>query len=133
MTISKAGTYYCPKCSHAQEFLLYDSLNVTLKPALREMLFQGLINVFRCDGCDFTSFIDHPLLYHDMERAFSVQYYPVAALEDENFYKLFRKDGSIPLKEFPEHYLAKPHLVFDMHEMLRYIIFREKIFEWGQE
>ncbi len=133
MTIKTPRSYHCPKCGHAQEFLLWQSVNVTLEPHLREMLFQGRINVFHCDACEFTSCIDYPLLYHDMDRAFSVQYYPPAALEDEDFFKIFTKTGTFHLPEFPGHYLGRPHLVFDMAEMLRYIVFREKVFELGQE
>ncbi len=133
MTIQSSHSYHCPKCGHPQPFTLWKSLNVTLNPELREKLFRGEINVFHCDSCEFTSLIDYPLLYHDMERAFCVQYYPVAALEDEDFYKIYKKDGKVDLNLPPGHYMAEPHLVFDLHEMLRYIIFREKIFEVGQE
>jgi len=133
MTIIKTRTHNCPECGHDQGFLLYESLNVTLDPSLREKLFQGLINVFRCDECDFTAFVDHPLLYHDMNKAFSVQYYPVSYLNDDEFFRIFRKDGSIFFEGFTDHYLTKPHVVFDIVEMLRYIVFREKVFEQGQE
>jgi hypothetical protein len=133
MTVIKTVTHDCPECGHTQGFLLHESLNVTLDPSLREKLFQGLINVFRCDGCDFTAFVDHPLLYHDMNLAFSVQYYPVSYLDDDEFFKIYRKDGSIFFGSFTDHYVTKPHLVFDIDEMLRYITFREKVIELGQE
>jgi hypothetical protein len=133
MTIQTSRSYHCPKCGHPQEFTLWQSLNVTLNPELKERLFHGQINVFTCDSCNFASFIDYPLLYHDMDRTFCIQYYPVAALEDEDFFKIFRKNGTLNLNMPSGHYLENPHLVFDMHEMLRYIIFRERIFEVGQD
>ncbi|MEJ5328560.1 MAG: CpXC domain-containing protein [Desulfobaccales bacterium] len=134
MTKLSSQMVQCPDCGQQQEVVLWDSINVTLDPELKEKLFQGKINIFDCVACHYTTFINYPLLYHDMNRGFLVQYYPFSSLmEDNEFLKMFRKNGKIKMVGVPGTYLEEPHIVFDMNEMLRYILFREKIFEVGQD
>ncbi len=40
----------CPKCGTRQNVFLYDSINVSIDPNLKEKLFKGEINVFQCEG-----------------------------------------------------------------------------------
>ena len=125
----------CPECGKAQIVSVWDSVNVTLDPSLRDRLFKGEINQFKCDDCDFMSFINMDFLYHDMERKFAVQYYPEGLLENpENFYS-YKSDGRIDSKkeglpgDFTQlRYLTEQHVVFSMYEMLNYIRFRELLF-----
>ena len=125
----------CPECGKAQMVSAWDSVNVTLDPSLRDRLFKGVINQFKCDDCDFTSFINMNFFYHDMERKFAVQYFPESMLENPaNFYG-YKSDGKIDLKKAglptvfaPRRYLIEPHVVFSVYEMLNYIKFRELLF-----
>ncbi len=134
MTRTSSTAVRCPECGRQQEVVLWDSLNVTLDPELKEKLFEGKINIFECIFCHFTTMIDYPLLYHDMDRRFIVQYYPFSSLMvNEDYLKMFRKNGKIREIPLSRTYLEEPHIVFDMNEMLRYILFREKIFQIGQD
>ncbi|NWF92143.1 MAG: hypothetical protein HXY46_04465 [Syntrophaceae bacterium] len=47
----------CPKCNTKQNVLLYDSINVSLDPNLKERLFKGEINVSQCEKCDQKIFL----------------------------------------------------------------------------
>jgi hypothetical protein len=120
----------CPKCGNSQEVTVWDSLNISLDSNLKDRLFSGEINVFRCNTCDCEAFINRPLLYHDKDREYCVQYYPPEILNDDNFYKIFTERGKFVVEGIPDgHYLLEPHLVFNVNEMLIYIEFRDKLFE----
>jgi predicted RNA-binding Zn-ribbon protein involved in translation (DUF1610 family) len=56
----------CPECGLKQKVNIYESVNVTHDPDLKEELLQGKINIFKCHKCGHQSIINNPLLYHDM-------------------------------------------------------------------
>lgn len=72
-------------------------------------------------------------MYHDMAQQFCVQYYPPQSLEEPDFLRKFNPDASIHLTGLPAikgaHYITAPHVVFDMNEMIRYILFRDRLAE----
>lgn len=123
----------CPHCGHKQETKVWDSLNVTLDPDLKKKLYSAEINLFDCVECKKKSFINAPLLYHDMKQQFCVQYYPQESLDDAQFFRQFNTDGSISIPGIPDafaksgEYLTRPHIVFDMNEMIRYVVFRDHV------
>ena len=55
---------------------MYDSVNVTLDPKLRERVLSGEIFDWTCPKCGETISIRHNLLYHDMDKEFQVYYSP---------------------------------------------------------
>jgi len=125
----------CPYCGHTQETMVWASLNVTQDPELKARLYAAEINRFDCEQCQKQTFINAPLLYHDMTMQFCVQYYPPEALDDEDFHRHFNADGSVAMTGLPAsfatsgEYLTKPHIVFDMSEMIRYVAFRDHVAE----
>jgi hypothetical protein len=75
-------------------------------------------------------------MYHDVENHYCVQYYPIGSIETPEFFKDFSGDGFLigassskklaPNSLFASSdYIFKPHIVFDIQELVRYIIFRE--------
>ena len=68
---------------------MWDSINVSLDPELKEKLFRAEINLFECESCGEKNHIDAPLLYHDMELQFCVQYCPSEELGDPEFLAQF--------------------------------------------
>jgi hypothetical protein len=62
-----------------------------------------------------------------------VQFYDPDLLDDPDFLRQFNSDGSLDIKSVPVSlpssgdYLRRPHIVFDMGEMLRYVKFRDSI------
>lgn len=129
----------CPNCGHKQETTIWDSVNVTEDPELRDSLVKAELNMFCCEKCEFKGLVPAALLYHDMARKFCVQYYPPEALEDRGLYGNFTHEGKLNMKEVfggmvapalmsQSGYMAEPHVVFDMAEMQRYVFFRERLF-----
>ncbi len=138
MTYIKTETVTCPQCNKEQNVIIHSTLNVTLDPGLREDLFNGRINIFECSSCGYHAMIGTPLLYHDMEHNFAIQYYPEESLDEEDFFKQFdhdltrNDDMGLPSTEKMPRYLLFPHIVFDMQEMMRYIVFRERLLKKDQ-
>jgi hypothetical protein len=126
----------CPHCGYRQDTFAWTSINVTVNPELKEKLFDGEINMLTCEKCNEKTFINTPLLYHDMEQRYCVQYYPSESIEDDDFFDKFTPDGKLLMSPgIPEEHLkladhiATPHIVFYIGEMLCYIIFRDKLKE----
>ena len=126
----------CPHCGNIQDSIVWTSVNVTVNPELKEKLFDGEINTLMCEKCNEKNFINAPLLYHDMEHRFCVQYYPSESIEDDEFFDKFTPDGKLLMSpRIPEEHLklsehiATPHIVFHIGEMLCYIIFRDRLRE----
>ncbi|RYX85095.1 hypothetical protein EON83_07560 [bacterium] len=136
MSLERQVNISCPQCQIEQETTVWDSLNAQVSPHAKEALIKGNLNVFRCAGCDFQQSLRVGLLYHDMGLKFVAQYLPYQLIEDddETIFRSFRLDGGLEM-EFPgsiptqerANYMLNPHVVFQMSELVRYIIYREKL------
>ncbi len=142
MSLERPVNIACPKCKAEQEVIIWESLNVQVTPEAKEELFKGNINVFRCRSCGFEAHIPVDFMYHDMALKFVVQYFPFVFVEEdeERVFASYRPDGTmkIPLSFMEDDdaegtriqeasYMFKPHIVFDMEELVRYVIYREKL------
>lgn len=131
MTMLDSISVDCPQCGCSQEATVSRTVNVTNDPELKEQLINGHVNLFTCGKCGMKGFLPVPLLYHDMALKFCVQYYPESALDDPEFLGQFKPDGTYVFTEdrsvVANSYIAKPHIVFAMDELVRYVIFRDKV------
>ena len=136
MSVRETVEAKCPACGEESQAEVWRSMNVTQDPDAKELLLAGTVNVFQCPKCRYESLLDVDFLYHDMERKFSVQYYPYERLSDDNFLANFTVEGT-PALNLPESaplpdrmdYLLRPHIVFEMGELVRYIAFRDRLYE----
>jgi hypothetical protein len=120
----------CPSCGQTQTVTVYALLNVTREPELRQRLFDGQINCFVCASCGHRGAVNTPLVYHDEVLRLAVQYFPPEMLETEGFYKRFFRLGTVFQRQHYHPgapYLNSPHIVFDLHEMCNYVLFREEL------
>lgn len=133
MSLMSIHNLQCPHCGNRQDTEVWSTVNVSVDPELKKALYENSVNVFKCEKCKKEVFIDCPLLYHDMDLVFCVQYYPWRFLDDKDFFKQFNSDTSTHMtipEEFTVRggeYIAKPHIVFDISEFFRYIAFRERL------
>jgi len=138
MTQVKMVDVICPKCQNGQEVKVYDALNVTLNPAEKATLFEGQINVFECDVCGYKALLAVPFLYHDMERAFCVYYFPAEYVEDDDFIlNWVTADGKLRIPQvsggkFPA-YMTEAQIVFSMQELLNYVVFRQRLIDFHRQ
>jgi hypothetical protein len=142
MSIHHPKRVSCPNCQQEQTVTIWDTLNADVSPEARESLLRAEINAFVCSACGERIEITTPLMYHDMKRQFIVQFLPFGALQDMSFIERFDTDGSDRIAKetfttMPEkircnetsQYLRYPHTVFSMGELVRYVVFREKLFD----
>jgi hypothetical protein len=66
----------CPKCKYSGEFKMYDSVNVSLDPDLRDEVLNGHIFEWVCPQCGEILSIRYDILYHDMDKEFQIYYSP---------------------------------------------------------
>ena len=90
------------RSGRSQEVTIWQSVNVTLDASLRELLAERRIN--------------------------AVQFHPPEAIADDDF--IARFEPSVPtfmksFADFPLDYVTRPHLVFDMDDLLHCVEFFE--------
>ena len=131
----------CPRCAGKQTITLWETIDADPDPEARTALFDAQVNRFDCPGCDFDALVPVPLLYHDRGRQFVVQYFPFGLLDEQDFVGRFSADGrdlqvaeafqkAVAAKKIPPGAEpAEPHVVFDMLELVRYVLFRERVFD----
>jgi hypothetical protein len=114
---------------------IYKSINATADPGARKALLEGKVNSFVCPKCNNKGYLLVSLLYHDMDRKFLIQYHPFPAIKSDEFLSQFELSGRVkldPSKVAVEidrklSYFRELHIVFDLAELVRYILFRERL------
>lgn len=76
MSSSSTQTITCPNCQQQQSFTLWQSINVTLDPSLKERLKSGELTTFHCNHCGHAAEVVFSLLYHDMEKRWMIWLVP---------------------------------------------------------
>ena len=64
----------CPGCGKEADFTVWDSVNITLDPDLREKVLTGDLFKFTCPECGHTTIVNYPVLYHDMENKIMIYF-----------------------------------------------------------
>ena len=136
MTIKEEQIMGCPNCGHKQTAEFYQAINVKLNPELKEQFFKGEINMFVCEECGNKAVVDLVFLYHDMDKRFCVQYcpYELVVQQSEKLSEMYSIDGKLNVPaniQLPEtaQYMYEPHIVLSLDEMIRYVQFRDALFE----
>ena len=136
MTIKEEQVMGCPACGHKQATEFYQAINVKLNPELKERLFKGELNMFVCDECGSRAVVDLVFLYHDMDKRFCVQYcpYELVVQQSDKLSEMYSVDGklNVPVNiRLPEtaQYMYEPHIVLSLDEMIRYVQYRDALYE----
>jgi hypothetical protein len=135
MTVERQVELQCPKCHEMQMATVWTSINVHVSPEAKQELLKGKVNVLCCRKCGNYAGIVTALLYHDMEEQFCVQYYPFDRAMSANLLEDFGTQGDIRSENLgpTSGYLSRPpHVVFDMNELVRYVLFRDRLAEQAQ-
>lgn len=141
MSIKREEEIACPKCGQAQTVTIWESIDADPDPEARAALLEARVNRFDCPACEFDALVPLPLLYHDRKRQYVVQFFPFGWLNEPEFVDRFSADGRDRqvAEEFERALKAKklppgaepvePHIVFEMAELVRYVLFRERVFD----
>lgn len=68
--------FECPECGVRGSVTIYTSINVTLNPELKELIWNDTLNLARCPGCGVEGRLDTNVMYHDMKNEFVVWFQP---------------------------------------------------------
>lgn len=123
----------CPECKAKQSTQVWRSLNPCLDPEAKKLLFAGKLNLFYCERCSYKALIPIDFIYHDTAQQYCVQFYSPHSVETAEFINSFTSEG-LPMwvdalgnlgKQAP--HLLRPHIVFDLGELIRYVRFRDSL------
>lgn len=76
MSRSKSYNISCPTCGLKQDVELYEAINVSTDPQLKDALMQNWLNRVECPDCNATFRVDMPLLYTDPKHNIMIHWIP---------------------------------------------------------
>lgn len=116
----------CPKCGAGGDATLFDSINATENPELRDQLLANDINTVRCGSCQFTYRVDKPLLYNDPGHKVMIYLIPTPDDDQLEGERLFRTHMAQMTSAMPADMdLPQVHLVFSRTELVERIFLLE--------
>ncbi|MBQ1321303.1 MAG: CpXC domain-containing protein, partial [Solobacterium sp.] len=74
MSQTATVTITCPKCGKNHPFEIWDSVNTTLDPDMKEKVASGEIFRFTCPSCGAETQVNYNLLYHQMDDRIMIQF-----------------------------------------------------------
>ena len=127
MTMHRYEEVDCPVCGAKAEGLAWDTINAQVSPEAKAALLKGETNLFTCSKCRKAFFLDRPLLYHDMQIGYMAWYFPFSLVQSGRILDWLDPGGQPKgIEHYPEcDYAASTHYVFDMDELVRYVMFRD--------
>jgi hypothetical protein len=72
MSLNRQEIIDCSRCQHRQQFTVWESVNVSVDPSLKQALLKGDLTTFRCSRCRNESTVAFNCLYHDMDRSLAI-------------------------------------------------------------
>jgi hypothetical protein len=138
MTMMREEEIACPECAKSQKVQICDTINATLNPELKRDLIEGKINFFKCAHCEFAGFMPTSLFYHDMELKYCVYFVPFDLAMSPQFLGRCTSDGTMSQEGMSSppagaQYIANPRIVFGIDELVRYVLFRDRLVEMSGE
>jgi len=103
MSISKMAKIKCPACRKEGKFEVWESVNVTLQPELRNRILNRNLFTYVCPHCKHTIFVSYSCLYHDMERKFMVY----LINKDEDKEQILKNQNDEQMKNLLENYKVR--------------------------
>ena len=86
----------CPKCGKSSDFRIWESINTTLDPEMKEKVKDRSAFLFTCPHCGEQNYVDYGFLYHQMEDTIMIAYSNSDENEEE-MYHLFTEEIDTPL------------------------------------
>lgn len=129
MSTTKLEEIRCP-CGEIFEAELYNSINSTEDPGLKEALLSGEINVVCCPKCNQIFYAEHFLLYHDPEAQLIAFVYPQSFETDEEFWrKRMNEDFEKAMETMPDgaEITYQPMVLFGLDRLVDIIREEEEI------
>ncbi|MBR4110275.1 MAG: CpXC domain-containing protein [Clostridia bacterium] len=101
MSMQNEITLTCKDCGHSQNFTMWNSINIVLNPELNDKLKNQSLFRFKCEECGEEFTVEYPVLYHDANNKFMIQYLPdTASKEDVEKFEKEKEDAIDVLNQF---------------------------------
>ena len=94
----------CPKSNKIQKVKVWDSINVNLDAEQKENIMSGKLFQFICDECGFTTRVEYPCLYHDMDKNLMIYCIPNFSGDTKILDKMLNKLKSDSLENSMKNY-----------------------------
>ena len=130
MSKSHVEKINCKHCGKEFDFTIWDSINATLDPDLREnLIVRGDLYEYKCPHCGNVVTHTYPILYHDMEHKFMIHSGPLSEVMQQ--YKVNQKQ----IKKMNEMFgnLSKDYIylgVTSPNELVEKIIIMENGYDY---
>ena len=102
----------CPKCREKQNFTMYPSINASSVPGIAKKYLEGGLTTLTCEECGFSGVVEYPMLYHDLDKKFSVFFAP-----DQNDREA-KIPNVLPAHMLPEMRMRLVHSSDDLREKI---------------
>lgn len=70
MSSQRTENITCPNCQCSAPFVIWDSVNVSQHPELKEKILDESLFLWECPNCGHKVYVTFGTLYHDMENQF---------------------------------------------------------------
>lgn len=103
----------CTCCLNQQPFTIWDSVNVSVDPELKQALINGELTEFVCQKCGNKTHVEYDCLYHDMEKSLAI------------WLKYPEDDGSFSVEHFLKFPFGKKYIyrvVNSFHDLIDKIL-----------
>jgi predicted RNA-binding Zn-ribbon protein involved in translation (DUF1610 family) len=87
MSMPDETTITCPKCGNEQSFTIWNSVNISLDPDLKQKIISRELVTFSCEKCGNKSPVVYPMLYHDMDANLMIWLLPGDEPPEDGFAK----------------------------------------------
>ncbi len=98
----------CPQCGKEHPFIIWNSINTTMDPEMKEAVKDRSAFRFVCPDCGAKTYVDYDLLYHQMEDRIMIHY---ARLDESTaeIYQMLTKDDPEDMVQdmLRNHYLIR--------------------------
>lgn len=82
----------CPHCNHQQDFTLYDVINVSNEPALKNMVMSFELFKETCESCSNIIPVSYQTIYHDFDLKLIVVLDPTLEKSSQDVNELLEKE-----------------------------------------
>lgn len=126
----------CGACRASVTMFVWHVIDAAQYPDLKRQLLADTVNVVPCPACGRRCRCDIPVRYDDPVLGFAVQFVPAAARSDFSFLQLCTEGGTLPSRSTDSASALgaerDAHVVFSMAEMIRYVVFRDRISDFAR-
>lgn len=115
-------------CGHELDVWVYESVNVTVAPELKNLVFSPMFNVVECPHCGQKSDPNMQFLYHDMDKHFWIYVYPEEMAEHREEIKselakeIDQLKKMVPAKFIEDSAIKYSRIFFGKYNLIRFLL-----------